>query len=64
MATRADGPEATSEPYRLFDHPLAFHPGKARLALVEKQVGSPRGVPLASLSCARCGVCAGRAPRR
>lgn len=38
MATRADGPEATSEPYRLFDHPLAFHPGKARLALVEKQV--------------------------
>lgn len=24
--------------YTLFDHPLAFHPGKARLALVEKQV--------------------------
>jgi hypothetical protein len=24
--------------YTLFDNPLAFHPAKARLALVEKQV--------------------------
>ncbi|GBF89455.1 TCHQD class glutathione S-transferase [Raphidocelis subcapitata] len=29
---------ADAGPYTLFDHPLAFHPGKARLALVEKQV--------------------------
>jgi hypothetical protein len=44
--------------YTLFDNPLAFHPAKARLALVEKQVrvegnwvrvcpggGAPRSLP-------------------